>query len=267
MKSAFLCFLFGIGFLFMGQISGQADTLKAAGKKDHSPADTIKKDLKNTIRYNITNPLLFGEGAIIFGYERTVSKRQSISVNIGRAVLPELSILNIDTITPDIILTKSTSECGFNASVDYRFYLDKLNAYDAPRGVFIGPYYSFNYFNRENTWALNTETFQGDVVTDFNFNMHTLGFELGYQFVFWRRVALDLILIGPGVARYNVKTDLSTSLDPDDEAELFQKINDALADKIPGYSFVIDGQEYEKTGRVSTTSAGFRYMIHVGFRF
>jgi hypothetical protein len=267
MKGIFFCFLYVIGFLCMGQTSGQVDTLKSAGKKNHSTADSIKKDFKNTIRYNITNPVLFGEGAIIFGYERTLNNRQSISINIGRAVLPGLSILNIDTITPDITLNKSSTEKGFNGSVDYRFYLTKLNAYDAPRGVYIGPFYSFNFFERENTWTLNTESFQGDVVTDFKINMHTIGFELGYQFVFWKRLALDLILIGPGVARYAIKTDLSTTLEPDDEAELFQKINDALADKIPGYSFVIDDQEYKRTGRVNTTSLGFRYMIHLGFRF
>jgi len=267
MKGTFFCLLYLIGFLCMEQTSGQADTLKAAGDKNHSMADSIKKNFKNTIRYNITNPMLFGEGAIIFGYERTLNSRQSISVNIGRAVLPGLSILNIDTITPDITLNKSSTEKGFNGSVDYRFYLTKLNAYGAPRGVYIGPFYSFNYFERENTWTLNTESFQGDVVTDFTFNMHTIGFELGYQFVFWKRLALDLILIGPGVARYALKTNLSTTLDPDDEGELFQKINDALADKIPGYSFVIDDQEYKKTGRVKTTSLGFRYMIHLGFRF
>jgi hypothetical protein len=256
-----------IGFLFMGQTSGQVDTLKTAGEKNRSPADSIKKDFKNTIRYNITNPLLFGDGAIIFGYERIINSRQSFSVNIGRAVLPGLSILNNDTITPDITLNKSSTEKGFNGSVDYRFYLTKLNTYDAPRGVYIGPFYSFNFFERENTFTLNTATFQGDVATDFKFNMHTVGFELGYQFVFWKRLALDLILIGPGVARYAIKTNLNTTLNPDDEAALFQKINDALAEKIPGYSFVIDDQEYKKTGRVSTTGLGFRYMIHVGFRF
>jgi hypothetical protein len=267
MKSTFFCFLFVIGFPCMGQTSGQADTLKSAGNKNHSTADSVKKDLKNTIRYNITNPMLFGEGAIIFGYERKLNNRQSFSINIGRAVLPGLSILNIDTITPDITLNKSSTEKGFNGSVDYRFYLTKLNAYDAPRGVYIGPFYSYNYFQRENTWTLNTESFQGDVNTDFKLNMHTIGFELGYQFVFWKRLALDLILIGPGVAWYSLKTDISTTLDPDEQSKLFQLINDALAERIPGYSYVIDAQEYEKTGRVSTTSMGFRYMIHLGFRF
>jgi hypothetical protein len=52
--------------------------------------------------------------------------------------------------------------------------------------------------------------------------------------------------IGPDLATYSVKTKLSTTLDADDEAELFKKINDALADKIPGYSLVIDDEEYEK---------------------
>jgi len=267
MKGSFFCLLYLIGFLCMEQTSGQADTLKASGEKKNSPTDSIKKNFKNTIRYNLSNPALFGSKAIIFGYERILNNRQSISVNIGRCVLPKVVSLNTGSLGSSIELKKGSTESGFNGSVDYRFYLDKLNAYDAPRGVFIGPFYSFNYFQRENTWTLNTETFQGDVVTNYKINMHTIGFELGYQFVFWKRLALDLILIGPGIARYALKTSLNTTLDPDDQAALFQKINDALADKIPGYSFVIDDQEYKKTGRVNTTSLGFRYMIHLGFRF
>ena len=267
MKSTLFCFIFGIGFSGMGQASGQSDTLKAAGKKNNSPADTLKKEYKNTIRFNLTNPVLLSDKALIFGYERILNSRQSFSINMGRASMPKFFSIGSDTTGATFELKKGTTEKGFNCSADYRFYLTKLNAFNAPRGVYIGPFYAYNFFERENTWTLNTEAFMGDVTTDYTLNTHTVGFELGYQFVFWKRLALDFILFGPGVAWYSIKTNVSTTLDPDDQAELFQRINDALAEKIPGYSLIIDAKEYETTGRVSTTSLGFRYMIHVGFRF
>ena len=133
--------------------------------------------------------------------------------------------------------------------------------------MYLAPYYSFNHFNRENHWILNSDSFDGEVVTDFTLNIHTIGGQLGYQFVFWRRLALDLVLIGPGVGFYGFKVKLDTTLEPDDEALFFQTLNDAIKDKFPGYDLVIESGEFEKKGSAKTTTLGFRYMIHIGFRF
>jgi hypothetical protein len=164
-------------------------------------------------------------------------------------------------------LNKDSDDSGINFSADYRFYLGKENKHNAPRGVYIGPYYSFNHFDRKLSWSLNTTNFTGNANSDFELNIHSVGGELGYQFILWKRVSLDFVLFGPGVASYQAKTRLSTDLDAADQEELFQLINDFLAEKIPGYSFVIDDEEYEKSGTSSTTALGFRYMIHLGVCF
>jgi hypothetical protein len=62
-------------------------------------------------------------------------------------------------------------------------------------------------------------------------------------------------------------TDLDTTFDPDDEAELFEAINDALKEKIPGYDLVLNPGSYEETGSFRTTSLGFRYVVTLGVRF
>ncbi len=151
--------------------------------------------------------------------------------------------------------------------MDYRFYLGSVNRYNGPRGVYIGPYYSYNSFSRENTWTLNTDSFQGSVLTDLSFNINTVGIQLGYQFIFWDRMALDLILIGPGVGFYGAKVKLDTDLSAEDEALFFDKLNEYLADKIPGYDKVISEGELSKNGSFDVTSLGFRYMIHLGYKF
>ena len=107
----------------------------------------------------------------------------------------------------------------------------------------------------------------GDKNADFTFNVVSMGFQLGYQFVFWKRVSLDMLLFGPGVAAYKLNTKLETTLDPDQESELFEKINEKLKEKIPGYDLVLSPGSYDRTGSFKTTSLGFRYVVLVGIRF
>jgi len=236
-----------------------AATSISFGQQDNSG----KKPLKNTFRINLTNPIIFGENYLVLGYERVILPNQSASLNVGRFSLPKFSLIN----TGDLEIQKDYNDRGFHISFDYRFYLKSLNKYDAPRGVYLGPFYSYNHFNRENRWIYNSETFDGELTTDLSLDIHSVGVQLGYQFVFWRRLAVDLILFGPGAGFYGAKASLNTSLSPDEEAEFFQKLNELLAEKFPGYNQIITSTEFERKGSFQLTSLGFRYMIHLGFRF
>ncbi len=228
--------------------------------------DTVptKKVLHNTLRINVTNPLLFGDQCWIIGYERTFNNNQSFSVNAGTFSFPRLIEFNTDSIED---VTKSFKSQGISLSCDYRFYLHKLNKFSAPRGVYIGPFFSFNRLNRDFDFDVNTATYTGLVNMDFTFQVITLGVQLGYQFVFWNRFTVDMILIGPGISNYKFSADLSTTFDADEEEALFEEINKKLQEKIPGYSLVIEPGEFKETGSVKTTSLGFRYVIMLGFRF
>ncbi len=233
--------------------------LPCNGQEETKP----KKELKNTVWINIFNPIIDAK-YLVLGYERVLKNNQTFTFNIGRFSLPKFSIIDTDKLG----LTGEYKDWGINTSVDYRFYLGKLNKYNAPRGVYLAPYYSFNHFNRENNWTLKIRCpFDIDIVTDFTLNINTLGGQLGYQFIFWRRLVVDLVLIGPGVGFYGLNVNLDTSLAPDDESLFFQTLNDALKDKFPGYDLVIESGEFEKKGSVRATTLGFRYMIHIGFRF
>jgi len=230
--------------------------------------DTTKKEkyLKNTIHINITNPIIFGTRNIILGYERNVNKRQTFTVNFGLASLPSLGI-----ITSDSLQTKAkTEDKGFNFSVDYRFYLSKENKYDAPRGIYIGPYYSYNYFGKTHLWTLKSTNGGApvDVETETSIRFNTVGFELGYQFVFWNRLSLDLVMIGPGIAGYSLKASINTSnLSEADKIKFYEKLNEALSEKFPGYAWAVDESEFKSNGSTNTTSLGYRYVVQLGFRF
>ena len=82
------------------------------------PVDSSKKmpQYKNVIRYNLSGALLFGMSQyVVLGYERVISRRQSFSINLGRAALPGL----INVVTDSFSLKKDKNTDGINASVDY----------------------------------------------------------------------------------------------------------------------------------------------------
>ncbi|WP_336516916.1 hypothetical protein [Pollutibacter soli] len=57
---------------------------------------------------------------------------------------------------------------------------------------------------------MNTSSFAGNVGKDLILSIHTVGVQLGYQFIFWKRLAVDFIMFGPGVGMYNLKAGINT---------------------------------------------------------
>src|SRR5215218_7043422 len=114
--------------------------------------DSSARTYKNVVRYNLSGPLLFGfDKYIILGYERVLSPKKSISVNFGRAALPRIISLITDSFQTD----REGKRKGYNVSLHYRFYLAKENKFEAPRGLYIGTYYSYNPFENEKQWMRN----------------------------------------------------------------------------------------------------------------
>jgi hypothetical protein len=231
--------------------------------KGQEMIDKAPREFKNNIRVNITNPMIFGENYTVVGYERKIKDYQTASVNIGRFSLPKWKSFNNDSIG----MSSDYSDKGFTMAFDYRFYLKNENKHQAPRGVYIGPYYSFNRLQRENHWELNTTNYQGRVDSEMKFTANLVGIQLGYQFVLWKRLSLDMILFGPGVWFYNMNIDLKTDLAPDEIELIYEKINEALAEKLPGHELLVPSSNYEKKGAYNTKSGGYRLMMHLGFLF
>jgi hypothetical protein len=224
-----------------------------------------KQTRKNTIRYNISSPLLYGfNKSLILGYERLVNSRQSFSLNAGTVALPKITNIGTDSFT----FNKDLKNKGYNISVDYRFYLAKENKFAAPRGVYIGPWYSFNRFTRDNKWDFNSASgIKNAATSNMAMNIHSFGVEMGYQFVFWDRLALDFVMIGPGMGLYKVNATFDSNLTTEEREQLQQALTEVLKNKFPGMNFVFDNKQLDANGALSTTSLGYRYIIHIGYRF
>jgi len=230
------------------------------------PVDSSKKmpQYKNVIRYNLSGALLFGMGRyVVMGYERIISPRQSFSINVGRAALPGL----ISVITDSFSLNKDKNTSGQNISVDYRFYLAKENKFETPHGFYIGPYYSFNHFKRNNQWAFNkrpTETFLN---TYSDFYINTLGFEVGYQLALWKRLMIDFVMVGPGFAIYKCKTTFEGNIDALAREDLFEGLKQLITQKFPGMDFVFEDKSVSSEGVMRANTIGYRYIVHIGYAF
>jgi hypothetical protein len=242
-------------------ISLSADRLYAQS----AGTDTVKKEYKNVIRYNLSSPVLFGfDKSVIFGYERLVGRNQSFSVNFGANALPRLVTIETDSFS----LQRDVNNSGVNFSFDYRFYLPKENKHKAPHGLYLGPFVSYNHYNRENTWLFQANTpSQKSITTTTELSIFTVGAEMGYQFVLWKRMTLDMLLIGPGVSTYSLNAKISGDLSEAQKPELREALKQVITQKFPGMNYVFADKEFNASGNLGTTALGFRYLIHIGFLF
>lgn len=228
-------------------------------------ADSTKKEYKNVIRYNLSSAVIFGiDKSVIFGYERLVGRTQSFSVNVGANALPRL----VEIVTDSFSISRDIKNTGTNLSFDYRFYLPKENKHSTPHGIYIGPFVSYNHFNRENGWLYRPNTSsQSNVTTKTELSIFTVGAEMGYQFVLWKRMTLDMLLIGPGISTYSLNAKIEGNIPEGQKPELREALKQLITQKFPGMNYVFADKELNASGNLGTTALGFRYLIHIGFRF
>ena len=238
--------------------------IDARAQEQEQPAE---KQYKNVIRYDLSGALLMGaDKYIVFGYERIVKKNQSFSINVGPVALPKPSDERVAI--NDYTLRNNPKSNGFNFSVDYRFYLGKENRYAPPRGVYIGPYMSYNQFHRESAWSYSSTGVPDKMVnTDLDMKIFSFGAELGYQFVLWKRMAIDFLLIGPGIGNYNIELGISGNLTDEEKQKLREAVKETITEKYVGLGYILANKNFDPQGTIKSWNLGYRYIIHIGYVF
>lgn len=219
---------------------------------------------RNVIRINPTPMLLWGDVRnLTIGYERLIGKQQSVGLQAGLLLLPRLFS---DTIA-NLVALSSRSKSGVNLGVNYRYYPGSRNRRPAPDGVYLGTYLSFYGYNFGNDFnILHTAADQAGHLSG-RLRCLNVGMELGYQFIFWKRFTVDLLLFGPSLSYYEGKLTISGNLDPDEIRILDEELVEKLMERFPYLKTLFDRKELEFTGSKATMSFGFRYSIQLGFHF
>lgn len=239
---------------------------KSIKEKDLEPLT----DFKNTIRWNMTPMVLFGYRNVNLGYERVLSDKSTASINVGYLEIPI-----IFTTSEQIEYVEGNRDRGgFSIFLDYKRYINNRNKRSAPEGVYWGAFTGiYNQKFRNNYKA----SYTGDDGTEFNgeadintkINSINFGLELGYQFVFYDRFTVDLILMGPATSIYAGKLTgkFSGNLN---ESEEFKNFVDNIYDKIPWLENAINGDRLYAEGNSTNFAlfgSNFRYVLQVGYRF
>ena len=229
--------------------------------------DTIQRPVprfKNVIKFNPTPMLLWSKNNLTLSYERFIHRNQTAAISVGYLEFGKLfsddNILNIVEIT-------SRKKGGVNICLEYRFYPFARNPRPVPDGLYFGPYASFYGYWFENELDIKNTNFLKNGSFKANFYIVNVGFELGYQFVFWKRLTLDLVLAGPAVSYYGGKGILSADINTVEAEKLNSELFHTLREKYPFLEHLSKKIEFDQNGKLDLFSLGFRYLIQIGFHF
>jgi len=207
--------------------------------------------------------MLWHKSNVTFSYERVLNSRQSFTVGLGYLVFNNLlddTILNVFTNT-------SRQKSGLNFSFEYRFYMTKRNARPIPDGLFLAPFFSMYLYQFENGIDIINTSQDDFAKLSGGFYAFNFGGALGYQFVLWKRMTIDLIMIGPAVSYYGGRINIKGDVDPEDIKDINEDLYNKIIEKYPQIDGVLIDRTFVQNGRVDLMSVGYRYLLQIGFCF
>lgn len=215
----------------------------------------------NTIKVDVTSHFLYRK-AFVFSYERITQPHQSFCLTAGYQQFPKIISLG-----QGIRTIRETKRTGFKAGGEYRFYLRRENKYAAPRGIYLGPYVSYLYFNNDRDVEITSDDgVISQTLHSSKISVLNIGFQLGYQFVINNRWTIDLVFIGPSVSYYRVNFSLE-GISADEEMEFNNRIARRFIEHFPLLKDLIQDGSVEFDGRTDSWSFGYRYQVLLGYHF
>lgn len=247
---------------FSDTIPGLTDTITKV-EKSRKRVSLIPYH-RNVVKINPTPMLIWGSVRnLSISYERLISNNMSLSLQLGYLRVPKL----LDDTLLNLVAISERSRDGLNIALDYRYYPGARNRRPAPDGLYIGAYVSYYGIRFKNTMdVLYTTVDQGGGLNG-RIDVVNLGLELGYQFIFWKRLSLDLLLFGPSVTYMHGYLEISGDLDKDQIQNIDKEIVDKLLNRFPLLGTLFNSETLKFTGSRTNFGALFRYSIQIGFHF
>ncbi len=214
---------------------------------------------KNVVKAGFSDAFL---GNFNLNYERALTQQQSLSIKLGYMMPTRSPFITDAAITPSAY-TLEDSKGGINASMEYRFYMNKEASLE---GFYIAPYLRFLNQSMDYSDDIDARTFQ----VDFRLNTLGAGAQLGYQWLIADRVALDLSFFGAGIDYHMVH--FKYQLSPQEPGFDYGSIKSEVSDVFKNINYLHKRLKFDKeddhlTTRLPFLFPGFRVGIHLGVAF
>ena len=221
------------------------------------PLTPVISDRRNIVKLNLPN-LAFGN--ITLNYERILSARNSVALNVG-FIRPQqpIGVLNDAFNTDETVSAPEFS--GITATGEYRFYSRKKGA---GRGFYFAPY--ARYANHKLVFNADIQDNFSNVATQLS--AIGLGGQIGMQWLIKDRIAIDWGILGLAAQWYTSKTTFTSPLGEElnfDEirADLEAEIEDSpLTNKLEFTS-----TENSLQAKMPFLFGGARTYLSVGYKF
>lgn len=197
---------------------------------------------------------------VSLAYERQINDKWSVLAGGGYRFggkIPELAGFSV-------LQMKSSSRGmkGYTFSAATRYRIRPCDC-KGPAGFYAGAYVTSTYLWGDLVVAYSSGEQLIDVAGEASLREVGIGLQLGYQFVFWDRLIVDLMFMGPRRSYHR----LNLSLESQYAAEVIPVIQEEINKRLR--QFGIDPLEIEPDAstRTSFGSTNFRYAVSIGFRF
>ncbi len=216
---------------------------------------------QNGLSFNPTPMLLCNSMKnITLVYERMIKLNQSLVFQIGYL---EFNTSLLDSIIHNSSM-KQKGNNGLNIAVQYRFYPSRLNAQAAPFGLYLGPYASYYGLATTMTYLKSQADPSQNSEVKTSFNMYNLGIGIGYQFIFWDKLSVDLLAFGPSLTYAYKNKKYSENTSTADQTTISNWEKSSNSTDYPLLAQFIRINDNESSASFTTF---FRYAITFGFRF
>ena len=239
--------------------------LTGSGQMNLDPDSTFR--YKNNIKFNVSTLIIY-DNVYFFSYERTINRHQTVSISGGPMQFPKFRTLDLG----NAHFENESKRSGYTIGAEYRFYLAKENKYAPPHGLYIGPYLNYYRFNgQRNVTFTDSGGNQSNAKFTSTIDVFNIGVQIGYQFVLWKRLSIDLILFAPSVSKYGASFSYEGNINTDHEGQISQEVVDALKKKFPLVDNLITNGNVHVSGSANNDfkvwAPGLRYAVFLGYRF
>ncbi|MFI5152589.1 MAG: DUF3575 domain-containing protein, partial [Chitinophagales bacterium] len=222
---------------------------------------------KNNIKFNVSTLIIY-DNVYFFSYERTINRHQTLSISGGPMEFPKFSTLDVGNVK----FERESKRSGYTIGAEYRFYLAKENKYAPPHGLYLGPYINYYRFNSQRNITF-TDSSANQSTANFasTIDIFNLGVQIGYQFVLWKRLSIDLILFAPSLSKYGASFTYDGNINLDHQGQISQEVVDALKSRFPLLDKLISNGNVSASGTLhhdfKVWAPGLRYAVFLGYRF